>query len=455
MYAVRMPYASMAVTLCRMPYAQSGENEMARTLHDARLDTRNARLRLKQRREPYWRAISGGLAIGYRKGAIGGTWIGRHYSAEEGRRYQSIGTADDSADADGIHVLSFSEAQEAARKWFAHLARHDRGEVRRGPYSVAECLDDYTAWLQDHRKTATDARYRSNAHILPALGEIKCDKLTTAHIQKWLRDLGNSRARLRGKNGDTRQKYRESNGNADAVRQRRSSANRTLTILKAALNRAWRAGKIASDDAWRRVEPFENVDSARARYLTLAECKRLINAADPDFRLIVQAALETGARYGELARLTVADFNADTGTVAIRGSKTGKPRHVVLTDEGQAFFRQVCAGRAGSQLIFTKPGGGAWLKSHQARPMRETCTRARIKPAINFHGLRHTWASLAVMNAVPLLVVAKALGHADTRMVEKHYGHLAPSYIVDAIRSGAPRFGFKPDRKLAALDRRA
>jgi hypothetical protein len=35
------------------------------------------------------------------------------------------------------------------------------------------------------------------------------------------------------------------------------------------------------------------------------------------------------------------------------------------------------------------------------------------------------------MNGVPLMVVAKNLGHADTRMVEKHYGHLAPSYVAD------------------------
>ena len=43
------------------------------------------------------------------------------------------------------------------------------------------------------------------------------------------------------------------------------------------------------------------------------------------------------------------------------------------------------------------------------------------------------------MNGVPLMVVAKNLGHADTRMVEKHYGHLAPSFIIDAIHAGAPR----------------
>jgi hypothetical protein len=54
------------------------------------------------------------------------------------------------------------------------------------------------------------------------------------------------------------------------------------------------------------------------------------------------------------------------------------------------------------------------------------------------------------MNGVPLMIVAKNLGHNDTRMVEKHYGHLAPSYEASAIRAGAPRFGFKPYRNKIA-----
>jgi integrase len=83
--------------------------------------------------------------------------------------------------------------------------------------------------------------------------------------------------------------------------------------------------------------------------------------------------------------------------------------------------------------------------------MEEACARAKIDPPITFHGLRHTWASLAVMAGAPLMVVAKNLGHADTRMCERHYGHLAPSYVADAIRKHAPKFGFKPDRKVAAL----
>jgi integrase len=79
--------------------------------------------------------------------------------------------------------------------------------------------------------------------------------------------------------------------------------------------------------------------------------------------------------------------------------------------------------------------------------------RAKISPAISFHGLRHTWASLSVMAGMPLMIVAKNLGHADTAMVQKHYGHMSQDHVADAIRAGAPRFGFKPDKKIAELTR--
>jgi hypothetical protein len=49
------------------------------------------------------------------------------------------------------------------------------------------------------------------------------------------------------------------------------------------------------------------------------------------------------------------------------------------------------------------------------------------------------------LDGVPLMVVAKNLGYTDTRMVEKHYGHLAPR-ICDAVRAGAPKFGIKPEK---------
>jgi hypothetical protein len=55
------------------------------------------------------------------------------------------------------------------------------------------------------------------------------------------------------------------------------------------------------------------------------------------------------------------------------------------------------------------------------------------------------------MNGTPLMVVAGNLGHSDTRMVEKHYGHLAPDYRREQIQKGAPVFGIEPDTKVAAL----
>ena len=241
----------------------------------------------------------------------------------------------------------------------------------------------------------------------------------------------------------------------DALRRRRASANRTLTVLKAALNRAWREGRVSSDEAWRRVEPFEEADAARVRYLTVAEAKRLLNACDPDFRRLAQAALVTGARYGELTALWASDFNPDSGTIHVRTSKSGKGRHIVLNDEGAALFKSLAAGKAGDAILLSKADGTPWKAAHQARPMRDACKRAKIAPPVSFHVLRHTWASLAVMAGGPLMVVARNLGHSDTRMVERHYGHLAPSYVADAIRAAAPKFGIKPERKVVSIDARS
>jgi integrase len=125
-------------------------------------------------------------------------------------------------------------------------------------------------------------------------------------------------------------------------------------------------------------------------------------------------ALETGARYGELCALLVSDFNSDSGTVGIRESNSNKSRHIVLTDEGAAFFASVTKDRSDDEAMFLKDDGQPWLRDHQKDPIAEACELAKIKPA-NFHVLRHTWASHAVMNGVPLMLVAKNLGHKDTR----------------------------------------
>ena len=425
---------------------------MPRQVRDASLETRTARSRLKVRHKPYFRLIEPGLHLGYRKLANGpGTWIARRYSGAGTYRMENLRSADDAivladdyAEADGERILTFAQAQQRAKGV--------RGVRAVGPYTVAAALDDYLRLLKSDGRSQhaiQDARYRIEALIRPRLGNVKVAALTPERLRRWRDGIAGTAARLRTRNGE-QQKYRETVGD-DAGRARRATANRTWTVLRAALNAAFHDGKAESDLAWRKVKPFRSVDAARLRYLTIAEAKRLLNACDSEFRPLVQAALQTGARYGELIRLEVRDFDPDSGTLAIRQSKAGKPRRVVLTDEGVALFKQLAAGRGGHELLLRRDDGEPFGKAHQTRPMIDACKRAKLTPRISFHGLRHTWASLAVMNGVPLMVVAKNLGHTDTRMVEKHYGHLAPSYVADAIRKGAPKFGFKPSNNVAPM----
>jgi integrase len=176
-------------------------------------------------------------------------------------------------------------------------------------------------------------------------------------------------------------------------------------------------------------------------YLSDAETRRLVNATQGRFRDLVRGALVTGCRYGELTRMRVSDFNASAGTVTVRLSKSGKPRHVVLADEGQSLFEQLTAGRAPQDLIFRRHDGVAWGASHQQRPLEQASRVAKLYPLATFHILRHTYASSLAMKGVPMGVIAAQLGHSDTRMTEKHYAHLSPSYVSDTIRAALPALG--------------
>lgn len=412
---------------------------MARTVRDANLEKREARRRLLPRAKPHYRVLEEGLHLGYRRLKSGaGNWVARHYIGNQKYAVETIGPADDLSDADGVKILSFSQAQAKARELMVERANKAAGKS--GPLTVKVAVDSYIEFLEAKRKSAQFSRYAADAFILPKLGEKEVQDLTKDEIEDWHHDLAKTGARIRVKKGDE-QRFKEITDTEEHQRRRRSSANRILTVLKAALNKAWRERKVQSDAAWWAVEPFKGVDAARVRYLEIVETTRLLNTSDLDFRQLARGALETGARYGELIRLHVTDFSHNSGTVAVRKSKSSKPRHIHLTDDGVAFFRSITAGRAGNAFMFVKENGEPWKKDHQKDPMREACKRAKIDPPMGFHGLRHTWASHAVMNGVPLMVVAKNLGHSDTRMVEKHYGHLAPSYVADAIRAGAPRFG--------------
>jgi integrase len=417
---------------------------VASKVRERALDTRNARAKLKVSGKPYYRSLGPDLHLGYRKGKSARRWVARIYVGAEQYKVIPLGHADDLVDADGKIVLDFWQAQDAARVVGAELlARGDHG--RGAAYTVAMAVEDYILAMEG-KPTQKNTRDRLAAYV--DFGERELADLKAEHLEDWMRAMVTAPPRASTARGAP-QNYRELLAEDDEqVRRRKASANRVWNMLRAALNLAFRRGRVPTDAAWRRVQPFSNTEPAAARYLTVAESKRLVNAVDPEFRPVTVAALMTGARFTELARLQVKDFNPDSGTLHVRTSKSGRGRHIILTEEGAEFFSSLVAGRLVGERMFGRWGAGF---TGASRRIAIACERARIRPKIVFHELRHTWASLSVMGGMPLMVVAKNLGHRDTRMVEKHYGHLAPSFITESVRKHAPRFGVDVSSKVTPL----
>jgi len=410
---------------------------MARSQRSSILDNRTARLKLALGERKFV-TIGRGLALCYRRTeARYGTWQAR---AWDGRRYHygSLGRADDYQDANGDDMLDYYQAQGRARDFFEEVTKGHKPKP--SDATVADAVANYLAWYKEHRRAFRETETTAKAHILPALGEYKLSDLTTPMIRSWRDKLATRPARIRTSKHARKQSYKPTPATDDAKRQRRASANRIMNVLKAALNRAYDDGLVSDKTSWQMVKPFPKADEARIRFLSDAEGVRLVNSCAPDLRQLVQAALLTGARFGELAAMQAQDVNLRTAQVYIARSKSGKPRHVPLNPEGLTHFRALVAGKTGEEFVFTKADGTPWGKNHHVRSFKEACSRAKIRPAVAFHELRHTYASHLAQAGVDLLTISKLLGHADTRITSKHYAHLADKTLAAAV-TRLPSFG--------------
>lgn len=434
--------------------------EKSTKVRDQKFDTATSRLKLSPRREPYWRAIEPGFALGYRRIAgKGGTWIARHYAPETRKlTYNAIGAADDYAPADGRGVLTFAQAQTEGRRWLVDLARAKAGGVDPSkPYTVGNALDDYLShYVTEGGRAETATRRVIDNLIRPAVGSIPLAKLTHAQVKAFRDGLQEIGRRFRTKKGAPHKPEKLRANDTEQRRKRRATANRVFTFLRAALNLAYESQKITTNAAWASIKPFAKVDAPRERYLSDDEALRLANACAPDMRALVTAALLTGCRYGELITVRAGQFDRDNGTLHIPESKSGKRRDVVLASEGRQFFETATAGKGAADLVFLRAGGVAWKRVDQVRPLKAACKAARIFPAVGFHILRHTYASRLARANVPMAVIAKQLGHADLRMTTRHYAHLSPGYVADTVRAAFGSMGLvgKPANVASIADGR-
>jgi integrase len=364
--------------------------------------------------------------------------------------------ADDIQDADGEEILNYPQAHEMALAWFRTKQRRATSgeEDETGPrikrrFTVKDALD---AYFQDGAKRGMKGLYqtrsKAQARIIPYLGHIEVARLTRTKIESWFNESANSPKLIKTKTGEPT-RYAPPPATDDEKRARKVTANYELSILKAALNFTVDRSLIdLPERPWQLVKPFRGVRKARIRFLTLEEQVKLIEVCPAEFKELIMGALLTGCRYGELIRLKCKDYDPGNGTIFIADSKSGKPRHIFLTEEGKNLFDKLTAKCEPENPMFTHTRNtrnngivtAGWQRFEQMRLLHEACKEAGIEK-VTFHELRHTYASTLVNRGCSLYVVAHQLGHSGTSMVEKHYGHLAPSTVRDEVMRTMPKLG--------------
>lgn len=415
---------------------------MARIVRDTSLGSREARSKLAPGRR-YYRGIEAGLHLGYRRAKahgrkLGGHWFARVYRGRGSEQYihTAIGAADDILDADGVQIFNFDQAQKRAREIFkAHHSPAPSG----GPLTVKQAGERYVEFVKAERKTGHDTELRLKRHVYPKLGDKAVAALTMRDIEKWKHGL-----------------VQTDDKDPDAERRSKDTANRVLSMLKAALNRAFAddANAIPSDAAWRRIRPFKDVGRSRQVHLDAAQSLRLINACgDEAFRRLVTAALLTGARApGELIGLRVRDFRADLRTLSIPDGKTG-PRTVTLTTEAVRFFEDITAGKKPDDLLLPKEDGSGWGPNAHVRLMQEAAKRAKLPKDCTIYSLRHTHASQALLNKMNMQFLAENMG-TSVRMIEQHYGKFLAQSRHQLVEESSLRLGLEFGDKVKKMMRR-
>ncbi|RYG66545.1 site-specific integrase [bacterium] len=197
---------------------------------------------------------------------------------------------------------------------------------------------------------------------------------------------------------------------------------------------AWDSGRISSDRPLRCLHRIAVAPAARTLFLNREECRKLISNCTPALARLVLAGLYTGCRVGELAGLRASDVGREVYGLHVAAFKLAPARFVFLPDEAMAFFLSCCSGKKPNEHILHTDKGKVWSRQHP-NLFRRAVRLSGLPPEFVFHGLRHTYASDLVRNGVALSLVARQLGHADTRSVAATYGHLAEQFREDQIRA--------------------
>ena len=356
-------------------------------------DAAIARLRPREREYTVWDSKVPGLGVRVRPSG--------------GRSYVLLRDVGGRSKRVSIGPVSTMTVAEARRECLARQASPEPDSAS-GP-TRAPLLRDFVAneWRQAHfdrYKPSTKKGVRSvlEGRMLPAFGSKQLDRITPAQVRKWFDAFS-----------------RAAPGNA----------NSALKLLRQIMNFAIACGYIDANPM-RGIR--RNRRPALTRFLSREEIGRLHKALDRQTRKggreqadIIRLLLLTGCRKGEIVRLRWSEVDGDR--LVLADGKTG-PRTLPLNTQARRILER--QPRDGSSFVFPSPRDPSRPRSRNLALWYRVRREAGIED-VRLHDLRHTHASHAVMNGVPVPVVSRLLGHSNVRMTLR-YAHLGDRDIEAA-----------------------
>lgn len=361
-----------------------------------------------KRKIDLWDTICSSFVLEVRSSG-GKTYYLRYFDQSGRQRQYKIG---------GHSDISFDQARKAARRLRAEVVlggspSATKDEKKSIP-TYAALSGQHMAHAKTYMRSYTALETNMRLHLVPRWGKLRLDEITPQAIAKWLAD-----------------KIAEGCSPAFAEKLR-------VTLGRSfALARQWSIP--GGDRNPVRGVPMPVFDNKRERFLTAEEAGRLLKAAgkslNPQLRPIIALLLLTGCRISELLHAEWRHVNLERQAWLIPMSKTGKARHVPLSQVAIDIINAL-----------PKFDGNPWLLSNPEtrRPfvsIKHAWQKARRDarlPDLRIHDLRHSAASFMINSGVDLFAVGKVLGHADYKSTLR-YAHASNGLLLSAVEAGASK----------------
>ncbi len=177
---------------------------------------------------------------------------------------------------------------------------------------------------------------------------------------------------------------------------------------------------------------------------------RLLAELPMKWRTLVAFLVGTGCRLDEALACRWDDVDLEHRLVTLRKTKAGKVRRVPIFDSVLPVLKEMKLARGGSPYLW--PGGKAGTRLSQPsirKPFKAACERAELSDELRLHDLRHTFASLFLVDGGDIFKLSRILGHHSVAITERTYAHLKPTAFEADY--GRVRFHMPGEAKILAF----